>query len=1604
MTSRQFQVRRLAARAAVVLVFALVPALQAADDFALLLDGSGDYAAMGQAPGLGLTAFTLELRFMRTSTGATATSGTGGVVGIPLLCKGRGESDGNNRDANYFFCIRGTDNVLAADFEDSVTGGNHPVAGTTPIQTGVWYHAAATYDGTNWRLYLNGNLEADLPIGASPRADSIQHFGIGSALDSTGTPSGYFAGLVREARVWNYARSETEIQDNLNVDIPSAAGLVGRWGLDTGSGMSALDSSGSAYDGTIVSGLWSWQFTPGPGTALEFDGNGDYVTMGAAPALGATAFTLEGWFKRTGTGATGSSGSGGVVGIPLICKGRGEADGNNRDCNYFFCIRGTDNVLAADFEDTASGGNHPVAGSTIIQLGVWYHAAATYDGTTWRLYLNGQLERELAANATPRSDSIQHFSLATALTSTGVAEGYLAGILDEVRVWNYARTQQQIQDGLYLEIPSETGLLGRWGLNEGTGTVAGDSANANPGTIQNALWVPGVAFPAALMVRTLEATEVTSGSATLHGELVNLGGNSQADVLFRWGTDGGNLDQATAPQTLLATGAFSDAVSGLTEGQTYYFQAEATTGGNTAQGAMMSFLAVDNAGLDFDGSSHYVTMGPAPALGASAFTLETWFKRSGTGIAASSGSGGVSGVPLICKGRGEADGDNRDCNYFFAIRDTDGVLVADFEDTASGLNHPVVGTRPVQTDAWYHAAATYDGATWRLYLNGSLEAELAVNATPRFDSIQHFSLGSALTSTGVAEGYFAGVLDEVRVWNYARTQQEISDNINAEIASAPGLLGRWGLDEAMGTTAGDSSGNGNDGTILGAIWVAGAPFDYVPPVVVETLPATGVTATGALLNGELTDLGAETQVDVYFRWGIDEGNLDQATAPQALTAPGTFNASLGGLSEETVYYFQAVAEGTTQIAEGAVLSFLFTDNYGLSFNGSSSYVTMGPAPALGSATFTIETWFKRTGTGQTANSGTGGYLGIPLVCKGVGEAEGSNVDANYFFAIRGSNNVIAADFEDTVDGTNHPVFGVTPIQTGVWYHAAATYDGTTWRLYLDGKLESELAVGATPRFDSIQHFGLGAAFNSTGTPSGRFDGVLDEVRVWNHARTQAEIQATINSEVSSATGLLGRWGLNEGIGTTAGDSSGNANDGTITAGAWVPGAPFDVNLPPALPVLISPPDASAVEAPTTVLAVQVSDPEADVLEVRFYGRAQTVNTGDPFTIVVIPDTQFYSQTYPTLFNAQTQWIVDNQSALNIQYVAHVGDVVNVAADLAQWTNANAAMSILDTAPDLPYGICVGNHDQDPEGNPDVTANYNVYFPYTRYEGVAPWYGGHYGTDNDNHYILFSAGGMDFIAIHMEYDSSPEAAVLAWAGGLLQTYSQRRAIVIVHNLIGAGNPGNWSAQGAAVYDALKGYPNLFLMLCGHVLGEGQRRDVFNGITIDTLMADYQGRTNGGNGWLRTMEFVPADNAIHVRTYSPTLDQYETDADSEFTLNYDMGSAGFVELGVVNGVTSGNEASIDWTGLVPGLTYEWYATVFDGDSTVPGPIWSFNATARPGDCDSDGDVDLDDYLGLAACLQGPGVSLSDGCECFDLNGDLDVDLEDFARFLKTFTGGL
>ena len=398
-----------------------------------------------------------------------------------------------------------------------------------------------------------------------------------------------------------------------------------------------------------------------------------------------------------------------------------------------------------------------------------------------------------------------------------------------------------------------------------------------------------------------------------------------------------------------------------------------------------------------------------------------------------------------------------------------------------------------------------------------------------------------------------------------------------------------------------------------------------------------------------------------------------------------------------------------------------------------------------------------------------------------------------------------------------------------------------------------------------------------------------------------------------------------------------------------------------------------------------------------------------FTLVLLPDTQFYTglQSGGTnaMFKAQTQWVVNNRVSRNIAAVAHLGDVTE--DDVAdQWMRGDSAMKIVENPastglPDgIPYVMNFGNHDDNGGGT-----LFSQTFSVSRFSGRG-YYGGHYGTNNDNSYMLFSAAGRDFVILSLKY--RPTADVLTWAHGVLAANPTRLGIVDTHSLISAG--GAWMTGGQETYDALKDRPNLILMVCGHYAEpEARRTDVFEGRTVHTLLSDYQSYPGGGNGYLRIMEFVPASNTVRVRTYSPYTNVWETDADSssQFTLSVNLSTpqsqpqqapeallaaetaeaplADFALLGTVTGVPSGSTASFDWDGLDPLTEYQWYVTVSDGQaSPVTGPTWQFTTSAPTA-------VEGSAHAGLALAPPAPNPARGTTRFSFDLPRAMRVRLE-------------
>jgi hypothetical protein len=156
---------------------------------------------------------------------------------------------------------------------------------------------------------------------------------------------------------------------------------------------------------------------------------------------------------------------------------------------------------------------------------------------------------------------------------------------------------------------------------------------------------------------------------------------------------------------------------------------------------------------------------------------------------------------------------------FRVLLDSNGNVLLTAQNTTE---QATTGANNISNSVWTHVAAVYASATDRkLYVNGVFDSDSNTNSVT-FPACDKVGFGVRLTTSKI---FYDGKLSDVRIWNTARTAQQIADNYNKRlIGNESGLVGYWKLDKGSGTTVADSTTNANAGTITGAIWDNSEPF------------------------------------------------------------------------------------------------------------------------------------------------------------------------------------------------------------------------------------------------------------------------------------------------------------------------------------------------------------------------------------------------------------------------------------------------------------------------------------------------------------------------------------------------------------------------------------------------------------------------------------------------------------------------------------------------------------------------------------------------------------------------------------------------------------
>lgn len=345
-------------------------------------------------------------------------------------------------------------------------------------------------------------------------------------------------------------------------------------------------------------------------------------------------------------------------------------------------------------------------------------------------------------------------------------------------------------------------------------------------------------------------------------------------------------------------------------------------------------------------------------------------------------------------------------------------------------------------------------------------------------------------------------------------------------------------------------------------------------------------------------------------------------------------------------------------------------------------------------------------------------------------------------------------------------------------------------------------------------------------------------------------------------------------------------------------------------------------------------------------RKPALTQNDSWSLVMIPDVQNYvkwGRNQP-LLNLITAWIEENIDTLNIKMVVCVGDLVQnnekITSDYdgdqtteSQWRAVSHAFDRLDGK--VPYIAATGNHDYSTDRRGNRTSRYNEFFyadknylnqkylvQNTRDEQGRP-------TLANAAFELKNLNGKDYLFMSVEY--GPRDTVLTWAKKVaaLEQYKNHRIVLITHNYLDNKDrftsgeikwiywePYNINNQiqkaphvklpfannGRQIWEKLvQPSSNIEMVLCGHIAGEGYRADKnVAGKSVHQILFDAQSwgggsrSGNGGDGWIRILEFLPDGKTVNVKTFSPLFGvspttqpfAWKKDDRNEFSIHFDQ----------------------------------------------------------------------------------------------------------------------
>jgi hypothetical protein len=406
----------------------------------------------------------------------------------------------------------------------------------------------------------------------------------------------------------------------------------------------------------------------------------------------------------------------------------------------------------------------------------------------------------------------------------------------------------------------------------------------------------------------------------------------------------------------------------------------------------------------------------------------------------------------------------------------------------------VRSTTQIAGGQFQHVACTWDGSQLRLYINGALNRSVSQTVTPAGNTAPLY-----IGQYGGNVDRFDGVIDEVRIYAVALALAQIQSDMNTPMGTPPPPTDSTPPVRSNGQPTGTLAAGTTQATLsLTTSETATCRYGPTAGVAYAALPnpfsTTGGTAHSTSVTG-MTNGGSYTYFvrcqDSASNANPDDFQISFAVAqpapPPGLRAAYDFGDGSGTSASD------ASGNGLTgTIAGGASWTPSGQVGGAINFDGIDDRVTVGTSPLLNLVTGTVEAWVRFDMAGR--------WHGV--LAKG-----NVNSDASHNYAIEiQDNNLVSCVIGN--GSSSNVVRSTTQIAAQQFYHLACTWDGSQLRLYINGVLNRSVSQTMTPAGNTSPLY-----IGQYGGNVDRFDGVIDEVRIYNVALAQAQIQSDMSTPI-----------------------------------------------------------------------------------------------------------------------------------------------------------------------------------------------------------------------------------------------------------------------------------------------------------------------------------------------------------------------------------------------------------------------------------------------------------------------------------------------------------